>query len=307
MSDSGPRSAPATPPPTALFERGRRFVRRRFALRTNAAIRIGGGIAGLLVLAALVGPTASPYDPTAQALEARLQGPSFAHPLGTDALGRDVATRLAYGARVSLALAVAATTVRLVIGTTVGLLAATGGRLVDTVLMRLVDIQLAFPALVLALVVAGVLGPSVRNVVIALSLVGWASYARVVRGSVLAVRERPFVRSAKLYGTPWHRLVRRHLLPHVASPVLVLATLNVGTVVLAAAGLSYLGLGAQPPTPEWGTMIADGRNYLRSAPWIVTAPGVAIMLTVVSFNLLGDGLRDALDSEHFDDRSRRRI
>ncbi len=283
-----------------------RLDRWRPEIRTNTAIRLGGGTVGLLAIVALVGPLVSPYDPTTQALETRLQGPALAHPLGTDALGRDVATRLAYGARVSLALAVVATTIRVAIGTTIGLLAATGGRFVDALLMRLVDIQLAFPGLVLALVIAGVLGPSLRNVVIALSVVGWASYARIVRGSVLAIRDRPFVQSSKLYGTPRRRLVRRHLLPHVVSPVLVLATLNLGTVVLAAAGLSYLGLGAQPPTSEWGTMIAGGRNYLRSAPWLVTAPGVAIMLTVVGFNLIGDGLRDELDPDHLDDRKRRR-
>ncbi|WP_222912818.1 nickel transporter permease [Natrinema sp. SYSU A 869] len=301
MSERRSGPLPSSADPAGLLERGRQLVPR-----TNAQIRLGGGIVGLLVAVAFVGPMVSPYDPAAQALEARLQGPSFAHPLGTDALGRDVATRLAHGARVSLALALGATAVRLVIGTAIGLLAATGGRVVGTVLMRLVDIQLAFPGLVLALVIAGVLGPSLRNVVIALSIVGWASYARVIRGSVLSIKERPFVQAAKLYGTPWHRLVRRHLLPHVASPVVVLATLNLGTVVLAAAGLSYLGLGAQPPTAEWGSMIADSRSYLRSAPWLVTAPGVAIMLTVIGFNLLGDGLRDALDPDHLDDRQRRR-
>lgn len=301
MSDANAERVSGRTRLAALLERGRRLVPR-----TNTSIRVGGGLVGLLVALALVGPAVSPYDPTAQVLEARLRGPSLTHPLGTDALGRDMATRLAYGARVSLALALGATVVRLAIGTTIGLLAATGSRVVDTLLMRLVDIQLAFPGLVLALVIAGVLGPSLRNVVIALSIVGWASYARVVRSCVLSIKERPFVRSAKLYGTPWHRLVRRHLLPHVASPVLILATLNLGTVVLAAAGLSYLGLGAQPPTPEWGSMIADSRSYLRSAPWLVTAPGVAIMLTVIGFNLLGDGLRDAFDPDHLDDRQRRR-
>ncbi|ELZ02509.1 nickel transporter permease [Natrialba asiatica] len=301
MSKSTPELVPSN---VGLGGLCRRY--RRFALQTNTAIRLGGGVIWLLVLVALVGPVVSPYDPTTQVLEMRLRGPSLAHPLGTDALGRDVATRLAYGARVSLALALAATLVRLVLGTAVGLLAATGGRLVDVLLMRLVDVQLAFPGLVLALVIAGVLGPSLRNVVIALSIVGWASYARVVRGTVLSIKARPFVQSATLYGTPWHRLVKRHLLPHVVNPVIVLATLNLGTVVLAAAGLSYLGLGAQPPTAEWGSMIADGRNYMRSAPWLVTAPGVAIMATVIGFNLLGDGLRDRLDPDHLNDRQRRR-
>lgn len=283
MSDRTTGSSPSSADPAGLLERGQRLLPR-----TNAQIRLGGALVGLLAAVALVGPVVSPYDPTAQALEARLQGPSIAHPLGTDAL------------------ALGATAVRLAIGTVIGLLAATGGHVVDAALMRLVDVQLAFPGLVLALVIAGVLGPSLRNVVVALSIVGWASYARVVRGSALSITERPFVQSARLYGTPRRRLVRRHLLPHVASPVAVLATLNLGTVVLAAAGLSYLGLGAQPPTAEWGSMIADGRSYLRSAPWLVTAPGVAIMLTVVGFNLLGDGLRDALDPDHLDDRRRRR-
>ncbi|WP_238717358.1 nickel transporter permease [Natronorubrum halophilum] len=274
-------------------------------VRRNFRIRLGGWIVCALALVAIVGPLVTPYDPTAQSLGARLQEPSLAHPLGTDALGRDVATRLVYGARISLALALVATLVRLVIGTAIGVVAATGGTLTDTALMRLVDVQLAFPGLVLALVVAGVLGPSLTNVVIALSVVGWATYARLVRGSVLAIKDRPFVQVARLYGTPRRRIVRRHLLPNVASPVIVLATLNLGTVVLAAAGLSFLGLGAQPPTAEWGTMIANGRIYLRSAPWLITAPGVAIAGTVIGFNLLGDGLRDALDPDHLDDRQRR--
>ncbi|SEP79722.1 nickel transporter permease [Natrinema salaciae] len=276
------------------------------AFHANYRLRVGGVIVCFLAVVAVVGPVLVPTDPTTQALEARLQRPSLSHPLGTDALGRDVATRLVYGARVSLALGVLATVVRLTIGTTIGLVAATRGPLVDGVLMRLVDIQLAFPGLVLALVVAGALGPSLRNVVIALSIVGWASYARVVRASVLAVNDRPFVQSARLYGTPWRRIARRHLVPNVVNPALVLATLDLGTVVLSAAGLSFLGLGAQPPTAEWGTMIADGRNYFRSAPWLVTAPGTAIALTVFGFSLVGDGLRDALDPDHLDDRQRRR-
>ncbi|SFS80727.1 nickel transporter permease [Halostagnicola kamekurae] len=286
--------------------RERSATRAGTRLRSNGQVRLGSAIVGTLALVALVGPLVAPYDPTAQVLEARLRGPTLAHPLGTDALGRDVATRIVYGARVSLGLSLVATGVRVVLGTTIGLLAGVSGGIVDAALMRLVDVQLAFPGLILALVIAGTLGPSLPNVVIALSVVGWATYARVVRGAVLGVKEQPFVESARLYGTPVRRIARRHLLPSVVSPVVVLATLNLGTVILAAAGLSFLGLGAQPPTAEWGTMIADGRTYLRSAPWLITAPGVAIALTVIGCNSLGDGLRDALDPNHLEDGKRRR-
>lgn len=276
------------------------------SLRTNTRVRFGGTVVCFLIAVAVIGPVISPYDPTAQALEARLEGPSAAHPLGTDALGRDVATRIVYAARVSLTLAVVATVIRVIIGTTIGLLAGYFGGLTDTALMRLVDVQLAFPGLVLALVIAGVLGPSLQNVMVALSVVGWASYARIVRGKVLKIRDRAFIEAARLYDTPRRRIARRHLLPNVVNPVVVLATMNLGTIVLVAAGLSFLGLGAQPPTPEWGTMIASGRDYLRSAPWVVTAPGVAIMITVIGFNVLGDGLRDVLDPNHIDEQKRRR-
>lgn len=292
---------PAAPKSLAvrLFRRHSSIGR---SVSRTAGIRVGGTVVSVLALVAVIGPVLSPYDPTAQALDARLLGPSLAHPLGTDALGRDVATRLVYGARVSLFLAVVATAVRLGVGTVVGLVAGSVGGVVDSALMRLVDVQLAFPGLVLALVVAGVLGPSLTNVLIALSLVGWASYARVIRAATLTVKDRGFVESARLCGTPRRRIARRHLLPNVISPVVVLATLNIGSVVLTAASLSFLGLGAQPPTAEWGAMIDGGRDYLRSAPWLITAPGVAIMVTVIGFNLLGDGLRDVLDPEYLDDR-----
>ncbi|WP_243645205.1 nickel transporter permease [Natrarchaeobius chitinivorans] len=264
-------------------------------LRSNRLTLVGALIVAVLGFVAIVGPLIVPYEPAAQDLSNRLQGPSLAHPLGTDQLGRDVATRLVYGARVSLGIAILVTALRVLIGTTVGMVAGYAGGWVDELFMRLVDVQLAFPGLVLALVVAGILGPSLRNVMIALAVVGWTTYARVVRGSVLTIKERKYVDVARLVGTPRLRLFRRHLLPGVVNPVIVIATLNLGTVVLATAGLSFIGLGAQPPTPEWGTMLAGGRQYVRSAWWIVNAPGVAIMLTVLGFNLLGDGLRDALD------------
>jgi peptide/nickel transport system permease protein len=272
---------------------GVEIITRR--LRRNPLTLLGAVIVCVLGLLAIVGPVVTPYDPAAQNLPNRLQAPSLAHPLGTDRFGRDLLTRIVYGARFSLGIALAVTAIRVVVGTAVGLVSGYAGGWVDEALMRLVDIQLAFPGLVLALVIAGILGPSLQNLLIALAVVGWSTYARVVRGSVLSIKERRYVDAARLVGTPRHRLFRRHLLPNVISPVVVIATLNLGTVVLATAGLSFIGLGAQPPTPEWGTMLAGGRQHMRQAWWIVNAPGAAIMLTVLGFNLLGDGLRDVLD------------
>ncbi|MBZ6495628.1 nickel transporter permease [Natrinema longum] len=265
------------------------------ALRRNPSAVVGAVVVGTLALLATVGPVLVPSDPNAQQLAARLQGPSLAHPLGTDQLGRDVATRLLYGARVTLGIALLVTAVRLSIGVTVGLVAGYCGGRLDEALMRLVDILLAFPGIVLALVVAGVLGPSLTNLTLALATVGWTRYARIVRSSVLELRERPFVAASRLTGAPRRRVLRRHVLPNVAGPVVVLATLDLGGVILSAAGLSFLGLGAQPPTPEWGTMLSTGRHHLQEASWLVNAPGLAIVLAVLGTNLLGDGLRDALD------------
>jgi len=264
------------------------------ALTTTRLTQLGAGLVCALFALAVFGPIVSPYDPTAQALSHRLEAPSLAHPLGTDQLGRDVLTRLLHGARLSLGIAIAVTAVRLSLGTAVGLVAGYVGGWVDEALMRLVDTLLAFPGIVLALVIAGILGPSLTNVMVALAVVGWASYARLVRSSVLSVREREFVTASRLLGRSRAHVLGRHLIPNVVAPVVVLATLDVGGVILGTAGLSFLGLGAQPPTPEWGTMLASGRNHLRTAWWLVNAPGVLIMLTVFGFNLLGDGLRVVL-------------
>lgn len=271
------------------------------AFRRNPASLTGGLVVAGLTAIAIGGPFLV-GDPNAGELSARLQSPSVAHPLGTDALGRDVLTRLVYGARISLIIAVAVTVVRVTIGFAVGLAAGLFGGVVDELSMRLVDFLLTFPGIVLALVVAGILGPSLTNVLVALALVGWGSYARVVRGSVLALREEPFIDAARLAGTSRLRLVGTDVVPNVAGPVVVLATLDLGGVLLAAAALSFLGLGAQPPTPEWGTMLATGTDYLRTAPWLVNAPGVAIAAAVLGFNLLGDGLRDAFDTTGVTDR-----
>ncbi|APX97889.1 nickel transporter permease [Natronorubrum daqingense] len=264
-------------------------------LRRNPSAAAGALVVAALTLLAIVGPFLTPYDPNGQHLEARLQGPSLAHPLGTDQLGRDVATRIVYGTRITLGIAVLVTVVRLTIGVVVGLVAGYCGGWIDEALMRVVDILLAFPGIILALVVAGILGPSLTNLVLALAVVGWTRYARVVRSSVLELRERPFVAASRLTGAPRRRVLRRHVLPNVAGPVVVLATLDLGGVILGAAGLSFLGLGAQPPAPEWGTMLSTGRHHLQEASWLVNAPGIAIVLAVLGTNLLGDGLRDALD------------
>ncbi|MDG5776715.1 nickel transporter permease [Haloarculaceae archaeon H-GB2-1] len=251
-------------------------------------------VAGLGVVA-LIGPLVLSTSPTETALAHVLHQPSLAHPLGTDALGRDLLTRMVYGARISLTIAALVIGVRLVLGTGVGVVAGYAGGWVDEAAMRLVDVLLAFPGIVLALVVAGLLGPSLTNAMVALAVVGWGRYARVVRSEVISVKERGFVRAARMMGVSRPRTVARHVLPNVLGPVVVLATLDVGTVVLGAAGLSFLGLGAQPPTPEWGTMLASGRSHLQQAPWLINVPGVAIVVTVFGFNLLGDGLRDVLD------------
>ncbi len=277
------------------------------ALRRNPSAVAGGLVVAAITVLAIVGPVLTPYDPNAQHLGNRLQGPSLAHPFGTDQLGRDVATRLLYGARITLGLAVLVTVVRLTIGVVVGLLAGYCGGWVDEALMRLVDVLLAFPGIVLALVVAGILGPSLTNLALALAVVGWTRYARVVRSSVLEMRERPFVQASRLTGAPRRRVLRRHVLPNVAGPVVVLATLDLGGVILAAAGLSFLGLGAQPPAPEWGTMLSTGRHHLREASWLVNAPGLAIVIAVLGSNLLGDGLRDALDPNDRADRGGREV
>ena len=263
----------------------------------------GAAIVGSLTLVALIGPELLGTDPLAQNLSNRLQPPSLAHPFGTDRLGRDVFARVVHGARFSLGIAVAVTVIRLVLGVTIGLLAGYAGGWTDELLMRIVDLLFAFPGIVLALVIAGIAGPSLTNVLFALAVVGWGTYARVVRSEVLSVRERDYVTASRLSGTPHHRIVLEHVLPNVLGPTIVLATLDIGTVVLATAGLSFLGLGAQPPTPEWGTMIAAGRHYLQTAWWLVNVPGLAIVVTVLGFTLLGDGLREVLDPDGRTERS----
>jgi peptide/nickel transport system permease protein len=258
------------------------------------------GVAGLVIVAAaalvaVAAPLLAPDDPTRVDALRRLAPPSSATLLGTDNLGRDILSRLIWGARLSLGTATLAATLILTIGVGLGMIAGFYGGLLDDLLMRIVDVLLAFPALILALAIAGVLGPSITSVMIGIVTVAWADYARVMRGQVLAARERQYVEAARATGVRDLRILTRHLLPNVLPPILVLASLEMGGLILAISGLSFLGLGAQPPTPEWGAMLNDGRSFIAAAPQLMIYPGLAISIVVVGFNLLGDGLRDAFD------------
>ncbi len=262
-------------------------------------LRNPGAVLGLLLLAGLLlvaafGP-ALVGDPLEQNILERLKPPGPTHPLGTDQLGRDVLARVVHGARISLGVGFGVVLLASAIGVGVGLLAGGLGGFWDNLLMRLTDVFFAFPSLILAMAIAAALGPNLGNTVLAVALVTWPIYARLVRAQVLALREREFVEAARALGAGQGRILLRHLLPNSLTPVLVQASYEVGSAILTAAGLSFIGFGAQPPTPEWGAMVAETRNYMAEAPWAATAPAVAILLTVLAFNLLGDGLRDVLD------------
>lgn len=262
--------------------------------------RSRGGLVGLGVLVAMgllavLAPWIAPYDPLAMDLPAQLQPPGADHWLGTDLLGRDILSRLLYGGKVTLATALVAVGISILFGVSLGLASGFYGGWVDACIMRFVDMLLAFPRILLALTVVALLGVGLGNVMIAVGIAGISGYARVVRGVVLSVREQPYVDAARVVGCGNGRILLRHVLPNVVAPVIVLATLDIAHALLGASSLSFLGLGAQPPTPEWGLMLNEGRAYLRVAPWVTTVPGLAIMLAVLSVNMFGDGLRDALD------------
>ncbi len=249
----------------------------------------------LLIAVALTAPVISSGNPNKVAPREALQEPSAAHWFGTDQYGRDMLTRVIYGTRISLLVGFISVSIAVVVGTTLGLTSGYYGRWVDTIVMRFVDIMLAFPGILLALALVSILGPSLTNLMIAVGVSSVPAYARLVRGSVLSAKENVYVEAARVVGCTDGMIMRRHVLPNVAAPVIVLATLGFATAILSAASLSFLGLGSQPPTPEWGRMLSEGRNYLREQWWIATFPGLAIMVTVLAMNLLGDGLRDTLD------------
>lgn len=270
-------------------------------IRSDPAALVGAGIVAVFLLLAVFGPRLAPHDPLEVTVD-RLQGPSTRHLLGTDGLGRDVFSRLLHGARLSLGSAVLASALVTAIGVVVGTISGFAGGIVDTLCMRLVDVVLTIPALILALAVTGLFEPSLLAVMLGLVTILWAGYARIVRGLVLAIKSRPFVEAARAAGAGPGRVVARHVLPNVISPVVVLATVEIGQLLLAISTLTFLGLGAPPPTPEWGAMLNDGRTYFLSDPHVVLIPGITISLAVLGFNLVGDGVRDALDPRLLADR-----
>ena len=275
-----------------------RQLRLRRAWRRFSQHR--GAVAGALilvafVLTALLAPWLAPASPIAQDLAARLQPPSWAHWLGTDDLGRDLLSRLMHGASISLRVGIIAVGVALAAGTALGLLAGYVGGRVDEAVMRVLDVLLAFPSVLLALLVVAILGPGLENAILAIAVVNVPVYARLVRASVMQIVPQEYIEASRASGASHLAIVGRHVLPNCLTPITVQATLGIGTAIIETAALSFLGLGAQPPTPEWGTMLNDARPYIRDAWWVITFPGVAIVVVVLGFNLLGDGLRDLLD------------
>lgn len=264
-------------------------------MRRNASIRFGAAIIAMMVILAAAAPIFSPQDPYSMALSEGLAPPGRSHPFGQDKLGRDIASRVIYGARISLMVGFAAVLVSVFIGLIVGSIAGYRGGYWDEGIMRVTDVFLAFPGILLAIALMSVLEPRVGNVVISLSAFGWVGYARLVRGQVLSLRERDFVSAAHALGATPTRVITRHILVNIISPVIVEASFGMAGAIVAEAGLSFLGLGIQPPEPSWGSMLADGRNFLLVAPHLTLFPGIALALTVMSLNILGDGLRDWLD------------
>jgi peptide/nickel transport system permease protein len=283
---------------TAPPERTRRSIARQAVRRWQLTVSLLGIL--LLVVLAVFAPLIAPYNPLTQFTSAKaLQAPSLAHLMGTDEVGRDVFSRVVYGTQLSLLISFLILSFGMIIGVAVGATAALGGGIVDEVLMRVTDVFFAVPLLILGMAFVATLGPSVKSLVIAMSLAWWPSYARLIRGQLLSIKERTFVESARVIGNSSIRVTLRHILPQTFPELLVRATLDVGNVILIVSGLSFLGLGAQPPTAEWGAMIGDGRTFALSAPWLMLFPGLAIVFTILMFSMLGDGLRDLLHDGGF--------
>jgi ABC-type dipeptide/oligopeptide/nickel transport system permease subunit len=272
-----------------------------FKLMRSKFFIIGSIISLAIIILALIAPLIVAYSPRIPNLPMRLKAPEFlshgwkGHILGTDAMGQDIFTRILMGSRYSLAIAIVSVAVSAFFGTIAGLIAGYYGRWVDNIIMRFGDIQLSIPVMLLAISIVAILGPNLINLTIVMIITSWVQYARVIRGNTLVIRQSEFISASRVLGATDGWIMLRQILPNVLTPIVIICSQQVGYMILLEAGLSFLGLGVQPPAPSWGVMIADGRNYIQSAPWTVLAPGIVLMITVLGFNFLGDGLRDALD------------
>lgn len=288
-SGSGQEGPRTEPPPSGIWRDAlRRLLRHRVGM-------FGATIVALLLLTAIFGPHLAPYDPNAIDFSVRFSGPTLAHPLGADDFGRDTLSRIMHGARVSLQVGIIAVGIAATAGTLLGLVAGYAGRLLDEVIMRAMDVLFAFPAILLAIAILAALGRGVANAMIAIGVVYTPIFARIARGAVLSVRNEEFIEAARAVGGNDFRIIFHHIFPNTLSPLIVETTLSLAFAILAEAALSFFGLGTQPPDPSWGRMLSEGRAYFRQSIWMGVFPGLAIMLTVMGFNFLGDGLRDALD------------
>ncbi|AOC57403.1 ABC transporter permease [Bacillus pumilus] len=283
-------------PPQPKEERSQSLVLESMKLFFQHKLAvIGSVIVFLFLILAIFAPLIAPFGINEQSLGERFSAPSAAHWFGTDDFGRDIFSRVVHGARISLWVGFFSVLGSVILGTLLGLIAGYGGRVLDAVISRLFDILLAFPSILLAIAIVSILGPSLQNALIAIAIINVPTFGRLVRSKVLSIKQEEYVLAAKAVGMSHRRIVLRHILPNSMVPVIVQATLAIGTAIIEAAALGFLGLGAQAPSPEWGKMLADARPYLVQAPWTLIFPGVAIMLTVLGFNLMGDGLRDTLD------------
>jgi len=270
------------------FEAWRRLLQSKIGVA-------GLGIIVLLIIVAALAPVLAPYDPIDSNILARYKAPSADNLLGTDGMGRDILSRIIYGSRISLQVGLFSVSLALIFGVSFGLLAGFYGGKLDMLIMRFMDIMLAFPSILLAIGIVAILGPQLKNAMIAIGIINVPRFARIVRSSVLSIKESEYISAARALGAGDMRIIFKHLLPNAMAPLIVQTTLSIATAILEAAALSFLGLGAQPPSPEWGAMLSDARSSLQKAPWVATFPGLAIIFGVLGFNLLGDGLRDALD------------
>ena len=264
-------------------------------LRKNKLAMLGLSIVILLILIAIFAPLISPYDPISRIKEDSSLGPSINHLFGTDLLGRDIFSRVIYGSRISIEVGVIAVGISVIIGLFFGALSGYFGGFSDTVIMRVADIFFAFPYILGAIAIMTILGPGIVNIFIAIGILGWASIARIFRSSILTIKHKEYIEAARAMGASNYRIITKHIFPNSFAPIIVYATMNVGTAIIVEAALSFLGIGVQPPTPAWGKMLADSMAYIDTAPWMMFFPGLAILITVLGFVLLGDGLRDAFD------------